>query len=80
MNLLCSPAYNALLPRQAVLPDGPERQALIRESQRIALAWMPLVPLLHPMFAWVAHRRLQGYKPHPFLRDYFRYVDVDDAA
>ena len=41
------PAFNALYERQRVLPDGPERQALIDEAKKLMVAYMPYKVHVH---------------------------------
>ena len=74
------PAYNALYEKQRSLPDGPERDALTHKALRLSLAYMPIKARGHTISTWLTHARVQGYMPHPFMRDFWRYVDVDDAA
>jgi hypothetical protein len=52
---------------------------VLRDAMRVALAYMPIVPLLHTIGVWVVKPRLVGYRPHPFTRAFYRYVDVDDG-
>ena len=71
------PALDALHERQRTMPDGPERDALIHDALRLSLAYMPLKATAHPIENWVAHGHVQGFRPHPFIRDYWRFTDVD---
>ena len=73
------PEYNALYERQRVLPDGPERDALIRRAMRLGVAYMPYKATGHRMATDLMHPQLVGYRRHPFLRDFWRYVDIDTA-
>ncbi len=74
------PAFNALYERQRVLPDGPERDALIAKALALSVAYMPVKATGWVRQAWVAHPQVQGYVPHPFIRDYWRYLDVAARA
>ncbi len=74
------PAYDALNLQQRVLPDGPERYALVQQALRLSLAYMPIKATAHPINSWLTHPHVHGYKPHPFLRDYWRVMDVDPAG
>jgi ABC-type transport system substrate-binding protein len=76
------PAFDALHLRQRVMPDGPERDALIQQGMKIALAYMPYVASGHDVQTWLVQPRVRGYVPHPFIRDFWRHVDVvvDTAA
>ena len=71
------PAFDALHERQALMPDGPERTAVMREAMRLSLAYMPIVPLMHSVGVWLAQPRVVGYRPHVFTRAFFRYLDLD---
>jgi ABC-type transport system substrate-binding protein len=71
------PAYNTLYEQQRSLPDGPERDAITQQALRLSLAYMPIKARGHNIVTWLTHSRVHGYMPHPFLRDYWRYVDVD---
>ncbi|RVU49863.1 bicyclomycin resistance protein [Rubrivivax rivuli] len=73
------PAFNTLHERQRQLPDGPERDALIQQGMKIALAYMPYKASGHDIQTWVMQPRVQGYMPHPFMRDFWRHVDLTPA-
>jgi ABC-type transport system substrate-binding protein len=74
------PELNALHERQRVLPDGPERDALIARALRLSVAYMPYKATAHRIDSWVSHRHVVGYKPHPYIRDYWRYIDLEPAT
>ncbi len=74
------PAFNTVYERQRVLPDGPERDALIREGLKLGLAYMPYKASGHDLLTWLMQPRVQGYVPHPFMRDFWRHVDVNAPA
>jgi ABC-type transport system substrate-binding protein len=71
------PAFNALYERQRALPDGPERDALIQQALRLSVAYMPIKASGHVIGLWLSHPHVVGYQPHPFIRDYWRYLDLD---
>jgi ABC-type transport system substrate-binding protein len=73
------PEFNALHERQRVLPDGPERDRLIASAMKLAVAQMPIKATAHDVGLWLAHSHVVGYVPHPFIRDYWRYLDVEPA-
>ncbi len=62
-----------------MLPDGPEREALIRQMKLLAVAFMPYKVNSHRVATDLMHTPVVGYRRHPFLRDFFRYVDVDPS-
>ena len=74
------PAFNALYERQRLLPDGPERDALIQQALRLSVAYMPIKATGHVLGQWVSHPKVQGYVPHPFIREYWRFLDVGPAS
>jgi len=73
------PAYNALYRQQLVMPDGPEREALMREAKLLGVAYMPYKVTSHRVATDLMHPWLQGYRRHPFMRGWWRYVDIDPA-
>ncbi|HEV8688806.1 MAG TPA: ABC transporter substrate-binding protein [Ideonella sp.] len=74
------PAFNALYERQAALPDGAERLATIAEANRLMLAYMPVKAHVHRVQVALSWPRLVGYRPHPFLRPFHAFVDVQQEA
>ena len=73
------PAFNALFERQTVLPDGPERAALVNEAKMLMVAYMPYKVHVHRIFTDLAQPWVQGYHRNIFVREFWRYVDVDPA-
>jgi ABC-type transport system substrate-binding protein len=71
------PRYNALYEKQKSLPDGPERLALINEAKKIMVAHMPYKAGAHRISTDLMHPWVYGYKRHPFLREFFKFIDVD---
>ena len=71
------PAFNALYEKQRTLPDGPERQQVMTDAARLMIAYMPYKVHAHRVFADLAHPWVKGYHRNIFVRDYFRYIDVD---
>ena len=74
------PAFNSVHEKQRVLPDGPERDALIRRGLKLGVAYMPYKASGHDINTWLMHSRVLGYVPHPFMRDFWRHVDVSPAT
>ena len=70
------PAYDRLYERQRVLPDGPERKALMREAERLMLAYMPYVARHFPIVTDLSQPRVRGYLQHPFVNDTWRYTEI----
>ena len=71
------PAFNALFERQRVLPDGPERQALIDRAKLLTVAYMPYKAHAHRIWTDMAQPWVKGYHRNIFVRDFWKYVDVD---
>jgi ABC-type transport system substrate-binding protein len=73
------PEFNALYKQQFVLPDGPERDALIERAKLLGVAYMPYKLVGHRIATDMTHPWVIGYRRHPFMRDFWRYVDIDPA-
>lgn len=71
------PAYNRLYEKQLVLPNGPERAALLVEAKKLMIAYMPYKVHVHRMYTDLAQPWLFGVKRNIFKRDYWKFVDVD---
>ena len=70
------PAFNELYERQKGLPDGPEREALMRQAKLLAVAYMPYKVNSHRVITDLLHAPLVGYRRHPFMRDLWRLIDI----
>ena len=73
------PALDALHGQIQRLPDGPERLAAFRESERLALAYMPYKNTLNRLAIDMSYPQLVGYRRPVFWLDWFQYVDIDDT-
>ena len=62
-----------------VLPDGPERLALLREAQRIVVAYMPHKYNVHRIVTDLTQPWLVGYRRPAFNNQFWQFVDVDTA-
>ena len=71
------PAFNALYKKQHGMPDGPERDAVIREAQRLLVAYMPYKVHVHRVFTDMLQPWVLGYDKNLYLRDFWKYVDID---
>jgi ABC-type transport system substrate-binding protein len=74
------PEVNALHEQQRAMPDGPERFALVQKALKLSVAFMPMKATSHPINSWLTHAGVVGYVPHPFIRDYWRHMDMEPAA
>ena len=73
------PEFDRLYDTQRRLPDGPQRNAVIRELKRLFVVWMPYRFHGHRVLNDVWHPWLIGYRRHPFARDFFKWIDVDGS-
>ena len=73
------PEFNRLFAQAAQLPDGPEREALYREMNRLMFAYAPLRPTVTPIETALMHPNVVGFRKHPVLREFWKYVDIDEA-
>jgi ABC-type transport system substrate-binding protein len=73
------PAFDVLYDKLQLLPDGPERQALFREGEQLALAYMPYKYTLTRYSIDMAYPQLIGYRHPVFWRDFWQYVDIDES-
>jgi ABC-type transport system substrate-binding protein len=71
------PAFNQLHERQRVMPDTPERAAIIEQQKKLGIAYMPYKVHVHRIFTDLTHPWVKGYHRNVFVRDFWRYVDVD---
>jgi ABC-type transport system substrate-binding protein len=71
--------YDELYSLQRQLPDGPERDAKIHEMKRLFVAYMPYKVHGHRYINDLTQPWLIGYRRHPFARDFFKYVDIDES-
>ena len=71
--------FDDLYRKELLLPDGPERDALLRECVRIAIAYMPYKVGVHRIGTDMWQSWITGYKRHPFRNDFWSYIDVDVA-
>jgi ABC-type transport system substrate-binding protein len=71
------PLFNELHERQRLLPDTPERAGIIEQQKKLAIAYMPYKVHVHRIFTDLTHPWVRGYQRNVFVRDFWRYVDVD---
>jgi ABC-type transport system substrate-binding protein len=71
------PAYNRIFEQQRVLPDGPERLALLRDASRLMAAYMPYLLHMHRVVVDLCQPWVLGYRRHPFTSRRWATVDID---
>lgn len=69
--------FDRLFERQTVLPDGLERDALMRQAKNLLVAYMPYKVHAHNIVNDLQQPWVRGHWRHPFMRDLWRYVGVD---
>ena len=71
--------FDEIYERMQAMPDGPERLALLHEALKIVTALVPHKYNVHRIVTDLTQPWLQGYRRHPFSRQFWQYVDVDPA-
>ena len=71
------PAFDRLYERQKAMPNGPERLAVMRQAQKLMLAYTPYISHYHRILVDLAQPQVRAYLRHPFTRDWWRYTDVE---
>ena len=71
------PAFDAVFDRMQALPDGPERDALFRQANRLAVAYMPYRLCVHRIVCDLMQPRVRGYRRPPYWLSWWAYVDVE---
>ncbi|HEV7575350.1 MAG TPA: ABC transporter substrate-binding protein [Caldimonas sp.] len=71
--------YNRLFQLQRTMPDGPERIQVMARMKEILVAYMPYKAHVHRIWTDLAQPWVVGYHRNVFLREFWRYVDVDPA-
>jgi ABC-type transport system substrate-binding protein len=71
------PAYDRLYERILSLPDGPERLGLIREANRLLIAYAPEVYNVHRILNDLTQPWLLGYRRQLFVQQFWDRVDID---
>ena len=70
------PAFDRLYERQLGLPDGSEREAVMRQAKNTLVAQMPFKAHGHRVALDLVQPWTRHYWRHPFMRDIWRFVDV----
>jgi ABC-type transport system substrate-binding protein len=71
--------FDELYEKQSIMPDGPQRDAVIREAVKILVAYMPYKYRTHRIGIDLTQPWVIGYRRHPFARDFWRFVDIDTS-
>lgn len=73
----CDPRYDALFDRMEVMPDGPEREAVIREMLTVLEQERPWVELFHRVDYSLTHPWLSNVKPFGMSYPMYKYYELD---
>jgi len=60
-------------------PDGPQRVAVFREAERLAVAYMPYKFTMTRISLDMAQRHVIGYRRPTFGREWWQFVDIDES-
>ncbi len=71
--------FDKLYRQQQLLPDGPERLAIMQQLVKIMVAYMPYKFATHRLRTDMMQPWLLGYRRHPISRDFWKYVDIDTS-
>ena len=71
------PAFNKLYEQQRSMPDGPVRYAVMAEAAKLMVAYMPYKIHVHRIITDLTQPWVLGYHRNIFVRDFWKYVDVD---
>jgi ABC-type transport system substrate-binding protein len=70
-------AFDKLFERAQLLPDGAERNQVLFEAKRLAVAWMPYKPKVHRIHTDMAHAWVHGFRRPLFWNEWWHLVDID---
>jgi ABC-type transport system substrate-binding protein len=71
------PAFDRLFEAQRALPDGPERDQTMRQAKDLLVAYMPFKVHFHSVANDLVQPWTHHFWRHPFMRDIWRFVDVE---
>ena len=71
------PEFDRLYEQSRRLPHGPERNAIYREMNRLFLVYAPWRLGTHRIYTDMWHPRMDGFKRHPVMRGWWKYLDVE---
>jgi ABC-type transport system substrate-binding protein len=74
------PQFDVLYEKLQTLPDGPERIAVFRKAEGVALAYMPYKNVVNRLTLDMTQKRVIGYRRPVFWQDWWHFVDIDDGA
>ena len=60
-----------------VLPDGPERLAMLRDASRLLVAYMPYMLHMNRVYVDLAQPWVVGFRRRPFSSRKWAWIDID---
>lgn len=72
-----NPEFDKLYQQQQLMPDGPERLAIMQKLVKIMIAYMPYKFNTHRIRTDLMQPWLLGYRRHPISHAFWKYVDID---
>jgi ABC-type transport system substrate-binding protein len=69
--------FDKLYEKQQLMPDGPERLAVMQQAVKIMVAYMPYKYTTHRILTDMTQPWLLGYRRHPVDMGFWKYVDID---
>ncbi len=73
------PAFDRLYEKQSGMPNGPERLAMMREAQKLMLAYVPYIAHVHPIDTDLSHAPVRHLIRHPFKSTWWHFTDLDGS-
>jgi len=73
------PEFDRVYDLQRSLPDGPQRMALMTQAKELMIAYMPYKAHVHRIWTDLAQPWVVGYHRNVFLREFWKYIDIDSA-
>jgi len=71
------PEFNRLYVEAKRLPDGPERNVIYREMNRLFLVYAPWRLGVHRIYTDLSQPWTIGFRRHPVMRGFWKYIDID---
>ncbi len=69
--------FDRLYMQQQLMPDGPERLAVMQKAVKLLVAYMPYKVSSHRIMTDMSHPWFSGYLRRSVSRSFWKYVDID---
>jgi ABC-type transport system substrate-binding protein len=74
-----NPRFDEIYRQMDGLPDGPQRLALLRETQAIVTALVPMKYKVHRIVTDLTHPWVLGFRRPLYGSQFWQYIDIDTA-